>query len=181
MLPALAGCGTKPVEIPPPVEVVDYRTPVVGGSVMNDGRKIGGTAKGKLGDELTNSFFSLCINKAALVDEYEGNKPGRGNLYLVAEVALANALDKPVPIWSNELLLQWGNGDRDFGYPIEKFADTQMDDECSLPVEGRITGDILFEVPAPEGSNEYNISYQEFYEDDVEGNTFYVIFSLEAS
>ncbi|MCL1848843.1 MAG: DUF4352 domain-containing protein [Clostridiales bacterium] len=175
-----SGCGSKPVEPPPPpvVEEVDYRTPVVGGRILEDGRKIGGSVKGALGEELTNSFFSFSIDRAELAAEYEGEKAVRGYTYLVAEITVINVLDKPLPMWSDDFLIQWGDGEMEYGYPIEKFAEGQMDDEFSIPVDGVVIRDMVFEVPNRDSSVEYTISYQEYYEDDVDGNTFYILFTL---
>ena len=181
-----AGCGSSAAETPPekPKEVLEeeeeevFRTPVFGARTLNDGRKTGGSAKAKIGEELTNIFFSFCVNQAGLATEYEDSKPERGFVYLIAELTVTSAFDGPLPMWADDFLIQWGDGENDYAYPLAKFTDSQMEGEYSLKVDESVTKDLIFEVPLPEGEHEYNISYLEYYEDDVEGNMFYVIFSL---
>jgi len=181
MMLCLAGCGAV---VPDPVEPEEApdpyadRTPVIGARTLEDGRKTGGVAKGRPGDELTNIFFAFSVDKVELAAEYEDNKPDRGYAYLIADLTVTNATDKPITMWADDFLLQWGDGDNDYGYPEEKFTETQMEAEFRLNVGQSVTKSVLYEVPVPEGENEYNISYVEFYDDKVEGNTFYVIFNL---
>jgi hypothetical protein len=120
------------------------------------------------------------VNDVAFVDEYEGGKPEKGYVYLAAKMTVQSAFDEPITMWSSDFLIQWGDGDNDYGYPIAKTADAQaqMDDEYSLAVDESVTKTVVYEVPLHEGTNEYTISYQEYYEDDVEGNTFFITFTL---
>ena len=159
-------------------EPVDLKTAVVGAKVLEDGRTVGGSARGKIGETLTNVFFSFCVDKVELLDEYEGQQPERNYVYLVSEVTIKSIAEEPIPMWSEDFLIQWGDGENDYAYPLAKFSDSQMDEEFTLSKEESITKVLVFEVPVPEEENEYNISYLEYYEDDTEGNTFYVIFSL---
>ena len=178
----LAGCGApapvpvEPEELPDPYA---GKTPVIGARTLEDGRKTGGAAKGRIGEELTNVFFGFSVDKAELAAEYEEHKPERrDDAYLIAEITVTNTADKPITMWTDDFLLQWGDGENDYGYPIEKLTETQMDAEFRLGVGQSVTGLVLYEVPVPAGENEYNISYVEFYEDEVEGNTFYILFTL---
>ena len=185
-----AGCGTlgKPLpeetkeEAPPAPapapEPVVVRTPVIGARQLEDGRMVGGTAKGRIGDDMINVFFSFSVDKADLAHEYEGNAAERGYVYLVAELTLTNAFDGPLPIWSSDFLLQWGEGANDYGYPIDQISKMQFDDAFSLAREESLTKHAVYEVPVYEGKKEFVISYQEYYEDGTEGNTFYIIFDL---
>jgi len=178
-----AGCSSKqpdPPPAPPPVveAVEDKRTPVVGAKTLEDGRKVGGVARGKIGDELINTFFSFRVEKAELTAVFEGQQPFRGFVYLVADITVKNTFDESIPMWSDDFLVQWGSGDREYCYPLSKAVHSQMDDEYLLSVNGSVTKKLVFEVPVPEEDNEYNLSYQEYYEDEVEGNIYYIVFTL---
>ena len=179
----LAACGglgqtTTPADAE---EAGDNLTPVIGAKTLEDGRKVGGSAKAGIGETMTNVFFSFSVNRAELTDNYEGEMAERGFLFLVAEITVTNTFDETLPMWASDFLVQWGDGDDDYGYPLVHFAETQMEDEFNLEVGADVTADVVFEVPLQEGGNEYNISYLEYYEDDVEGNMFYVMFNLSAA
>ena len=167
-----------PIELPPVEIPVDIRTPVIGARVLEDGRRVGGSAKGEIGDEMVNVFFSFCVNDAALVAEFEGLTAERGLVYLVADITVANVFDGRLTIWSSDFVLQWGEGDNEYGYPMKKTSDAQMDDAFSLTIDESIEKKLVYVVPVPADENTYIISYLEFYADEVEGNTFFVIFDL---
>jgi len=181
-LMVFAGCGSAAAT--PPVDAVEDEveesilTPVIGARALEDGRRVGGTAKASLGEALTNVFFTFSVEGAAFVDEYEGVKAERGFQFLVAEINVTNIDDEALPMWANDFVIQWGDGANDYGYPIAHFANTQMEDAYTLEPGAGLTTDVVYEIPYREGENEYNISYLEFFEDGTEGNTFYVIFSL---
>ena len=176
----LAGCGGSPAPAPT-VDAEDeasYLTPVIGAKALEDGRKVGGSAKGGIGDELANVFFTYRVDKAALADEFDGEKPERGFAFVVAEVTVINTFGEPLPMWADDFVLQWGDGDDEYAYPYPKYTDEQMEEEYMLDADDEVTATLLFEVPLQEGVREYNISYLEYYDDDVEGNMFYIIFDL---
>ena len=185
-LSLIAGCGaappaavpSEPPEEAPPAAPEDPRTPVAGAITMSDGRKVNGFASGKIGDELTNVFFSFRIDKAGLAEEFEGQKADRGFVYLIAEATVKNAFDGPVPMWADDFIAQWGDGDNDYCYPMDKVSDDQMDEEFSLAEGESVTKILVYEVPLPESGNDYGISYLEYYQDDVKGNLFMVNFKL---
>jgi hypothetical protein len=154
-------------------------TIVTDASEIEDGRTTGGYADGRLGDTLVNEFFSYCVNSAELVYEYEGAEPAAGNIFLVAEITVKNVWGDPIPMFSSDFQVQWGEGDYDYGTPVDKFADAQMEDEYEMPRGQTVTADVVYEIPLLVGANEYSISYLEIYDDDVEGNVFFIYFDLE--
>jgi len=171
--------AVKPAEPQPPKEPKYKRSPVTGARTLADGRQVGGSAKGKLGDELTNAFFSFKVNKAEYADAFEGLKPVKSYKFLALEITLKSAFDDPVPMWADDFFIQWGEGEKDYGYPIEKVSAAQMDEEFTLAVGASLTKQVVYEVPVPEGSAEYSVNFYEYYEDKTEGNQFSVIFTLE--
>lgn len=153
-------------------------TVVTGGETTEDGRLVNGYADGRIGDVLANAFFSYVVNSASLATEYEGQAAPEGKAYLIAEITVKNVFGEEIPMFSDDFQIQWGEGDEDYGYPIPKSVDAQMDDEYSLATAETVTKTVVYEVPIPEGENEYSISYVEYYDDDVEGNAFFVYFDL---
>ncbi|MCL2122132.1 MAG: DUF4352 domain-containing protein [Clostridiales bacterium] len=175
----VSGCNPFAVETPPeePPEE-DPRPQVIGARTLEDGRKVGGSAKGKIGEEMVSVFFSFTVNRAELAGEFEENKPERSYIYLIIEMTVRSILDRSLPMWADDFPIQWGDGDNDYAYPLEKISDSQMDAEFSLHEGESVTKNLIYEVPAPDGEREYTITYLEYFADDVEGNMFYVSFNL---
>jgi hypothetical protein len=145
-----------------------------------DGRYIGGVAEGGLGTTLTNQFFSYRVNSAEPAAEYGGKTPAEGNVFLVASITVTSTRPTAVPIFADDFQVQWGGeGEDNYGYPILDFS-KGLEEEWELYPGDSITGLAVYEVPAFDSPHEYSISYQELYEDDVAGNTFYVQFELPA-
>jgi len=154
------------------------QTVIISAEYLDDGRLVGGYAEGKIGEELANVFFSLRINKAELTAVYEGQTPRRGRLYLVANITVANVFAEPINMWTDDFLVRWGDGDGDYAYPLRQHIGTELTDEYTLDVGEAADSALVFEVPVPEGRRKYSICYTEYYADDVEGNSYYIIFEL---
>ncbi len=171
LLVFVTGCGSTPAAETP-------QTLITGAEKLEDGRETGGVAEGRLGDTLANNFFAYSVNKAYLAAEHEGKAPAAGHAYLVAEITVKNIYGEPLPMWADDFQVQWGEGDEDYGFPLTGFSDSQMAEEYELAKGETITKNVVYEVPIPEDENEYSISYLEYYEDDVEGNVFFIYFDL---
>ena len=183
MMPLLSACGNNAADrarasVQEDLTEESILTPVLGGRTLEDGRKVGGSAKGVIGDELTSVFFTFSVNKAELAEAYAEEKAERGFLFLVAEITVTSISEEALPMWADDFILQWGSGENDYAYPYTRFSDAQMEEEFSLELEESVTMDVVYEVPLLSDDTEYNISYLEYYEDEVEGNQFYVLFRL---
>lgn len=151
---------------------------VEGASERTDGREIDGYAEGRIGDTMKNVFFSFVVNDARLTQEYEGQTPPQGMTYLVADITVKNVFGSPLPMWSDDFQIQWGRTEEEYGFPIASFAEGQMPDEYTLGTAEKVNYACVFEVPTPTEKTEYSVSYLEVYDDDVEGNVFFVYFEL---
>ena len=74
------------------------------------------------------------------------------------------------------------NDDADdaFSFPVEtseKLLDDQFDAEFSVKVNKEVNGCYVFE--APEGNEDFSLSFLEYYEDNSEGNLFFVYFTAD--
>lgn len=56
-------------------------------------------------------------------------------------------------------------------------AEEQLPAEYELAVNETRTGDLVFDVPA--GEKDFSISHLELFDDDSEGDTFFVYFTAE--
>lgn len=166
MMALLAGCATTPK-----------------GNVIYPDEY--GDADGTLGDIMHTAFFEYTVNSAYLCDEYEGYVPLDGNVLLVADVTVNNPYNSDVPMYDTDFQVQWDEDSDDaYDYPITLYLDEgETISEDMLPAEYEIkkfakrNGLLVFEVP--EGETYFSISYLEIYEDNSEGDVFFVYFNAD--
>lgn len=177
MATLLTGCDVN--SMLPNRKKTSAEADLVGATILDDGRKVGGYMDGRIGDTLPNAFFSYTVNDAYITGEFEGQVPAEGMSFLVAELSVKNTFGAELDMWSSDFQLQWGEEDTDFGYPIEFFHESQMPDEFSMKKGETTTKLCVYEIPTPDAEIEYSISFLEYYADDVEGNVFFVYFDLK--
>ncbi len=134
---------------------------------------------GRLGDTLTNIFFSFCVNDAYMAESFETQLPTDGSIYLVADITVKNISGEELPMFSSDFQAQWDDEAEDaYSIPIEQISDTQMMDEFTMKKGETVTALCVFEVPLTERETEYSISYQEVFENGAAGDVFFVYFDL---
>lgn len=152
-------------------------TTVLGTETLDDGREVNGYAEGKIGEAVQTSWFTFTVNSVEFADEYAGKTPAEGNEFVVANITVVNTFNDTLPMGNYDFQIQWGEGDGDYGYGIEEiFTDTMMPYEYELEKGDSLTGDVVYEIPKVEDGS-YSISFLEIYEDDQEGNVFFVYFT----
>lgn len=123
-----------------------------------------------------------------MAKEYEGYLPAEGNELLVAEVTVKNTSTSSIEMYDTDFQVQWNSDDEEaFCYPIttdpETFeelpplTDEQLPGTYPLSVDEEVTGLLVYEVPA--GNRDFSISYLEQFDDNSEGDTFFVFFTAE--
>lgn len=155
-------------------------TTVMGTETLDDGREVNGYAEGDIGETIQTSWFAFTVNSVDFADEYAGRKPAEGNEFVIANITVANTFSDTLPMGNYDFQIQWGEGDEDYGYGLEEiFADTMMPYEYELEKGDTLTGDVVYEIPKVDNGS-YSISFLEIYEDDQEGNVFFVFFSKDS-
>ena len=139
-----------------------------------------GYGEGEMGDVMHTYFFDYVVNSAYICSEYEGYEPEEGNKLLVADVTVKNTSGDTIEMYDSDFQVQWGGeGDDDFDLPITYYEDAVSDEQLpeiyELKHRESRTGLLVFEVPEDSG-DEYSISYLEAFDDDTEGDTFFVYF-----
>lgn len=152
------------------------------GEERGDGYAVDGYAEGEMGDTLHTYFFDYTVNSAYLCDSFEEYEATQeGFRLLVAEVTVKNTFSESIPMYDVDFQVQWGEGATEYDVPItyyvEAVSDQQLPDEYELETEESRTGLLVFEVP--EGTEEFSISYLEYFDDGSEGDVFFVDFSAE--
>lgn len=165
-------------------------TPSTGGTADSSGNVHAedGYGEGRIADTVHTYFFDYTVNSAHMAKEYEGYLPAEGNELLVAEVTVKNTSTSSIEMYDTDFQVQWNSDDENaFCYPIttdpETFeelpplTDEQLPGTYPLSVDEEVTGLLVYEVPA--GNRDFSISYLEQFDDNSEGDTFFVFFTAE--
>ena len=177
MLLSIGGCGKSGIEIAgdswvsddEDVEVYEYE----------DGTKL---YEGKIGSKMKTAWFDFTVNSAYYTeDAIGGYTPSEGNILVVVNVTVKNTFQESIPMFDTDFQLQWGDdADDAYAFPVatnEKILDDQLPEEYDLKVKESTTGVLIFE--APEGNEDFSLSFLEYYEDNSEGNLFFVYFTAD--
>ena len=134
-----------------------------------------GYFSGRIGDRMRNVFFEYTVNSVEYPESYGDITPAEGNQLIVADVTVRNVFSQTLPMSIYDFQIQWGDGDQDFGYQEEGLAgDNLMPDQYQLMRGASETYKLVYQVPAD--ATEFSISYLEVWEDNTEGDVFFVYF-----
>lgn len=142
----------------------------------------GGYEEGRIGDTMKTYFFDYTVNSAYLCDEYNGYLPAEGKCLLVAEVTVKNTFNESIEMYDTDFQIQWNSdGADDYDFPITAYADPVSEEQLlsiySLGINEEITGLLVFEVPTER--KDFSISYLEMFDNDTDGDVYFVYFSAD--
>ena len=142
----------------------------------------GGYSEGRFGDNMKTYFFDYTVNSAYLCEEYNGYQPANGNCILVAEVTIKNTYNESIEMYDTDFQVQWNSdGPDDYDFPITTYvdpvSDEQLESTYELSINEETTGLLVFEVPI--GEKDFSISYLELFDDESEGDVYFVFFTPE--
>lgn len=132
---------------------------------------------GVVGDTMHNVFFDFTVNSVETADSYAGYTPEEGNRLLIADMTIVNTFPEAIPMWDDDFIIEWGSGVDEYDVPLEVLDEQQLPEEYELDVDEERSGLLVFEVPAEQ--KDFVISYLEFFDDNTEGDLYYVEFSVE--
>jgi len=171
MILAIAGCGKTGIESAgnsSDVEVYDN----------GDGTKY---YEGRMGSTMATAWFDFTVNDAYITDEFDGYTPSEGNVFVVVDMTLTNTFNESVDMYTYDFQLQWGDdADDAFEFPIESnedLIDGQFNGDYTLKIKETKQGYYIFE--APEGNKDFSVSFLEYFDDDSEGNLYFVYFTAD--
>ena len=137
--------------------------------------------EGRLESKMKTAWFDFSVDDAyCTVDAIGGYTPSAGNELVVIEIDVKNTFSESIPMSNYDFQLQWGDGDQDYAWPVEvseDIIDDQLPAEYELGVKDSVHGYLVYE--APEGEKDFSISFVEYYEDNSEGNGFWVYFTAD--
>ncbi len=145
------------------------------GSQDDDGYQEGGDW-GYIGDVMHTYWFDFTVDDAYTCAEYEGYTASEGKQLVVATLSLQNTFPQSLPMSQTDFQIQWGGeGDDDYEWPISAVSEAQFPDEYTLAINESRTGVVVYEVP--EGTSDFSISFGEYFEDESEGDVYFVYFT----
>ena len=147
-----------------------------------------GYAEARIGDLVHSYFMDFTVNSAYTASEYHGHTAPEGMKVLVVEITIKNTFNESLPMYDDDFQGQWSASSEtdEFSWPItegeggsdlDTVAEEQLPAEYELAVNESRTGDLVFDVPADE--KDFSISHLELFDDDSEGDTFFVYFTAE--
>lgn len=149
-----------------------------------------GYGEGRIGDVVHSVFMDFSIDSAYTTSNYNGHTAPAGKQVLVVEMTVKNTFKETLPMWDVDFQAQWtASADTDeYAWPItagedgndslDTVAAEQFPSEYDLSVGESRTGTLVFDVP--ENEKDFSISHQELFEDDSEGDIFFVYFTADA-
>ena len=103
-------------------------------------------------------------------------------------MTIKNTFHESIPMYDDDFQGQWSAGSESdaFAWPItegagegdlDPVAEEQLPAEYELAVSESRTGTLVFDVPA--GEKDFSVAHMELFDDDSEGDTFFVYFTAE--
>ncbi len=140
------------------------------------------TYEGRIGSTMETEWFDFTVNDAYYTsDSIGGYTPSEGNVLVVVDMTIKNNFTQSIDMYTYDFQLQWNDDSEDaYAFPIETsepLIDNQFENEFSIKVNKEVNGCYIFE--APEGNEDFSISFLEFFEDETEGDLFFVYFSAD--
>lgn len=141
-----------------------------------NGREYGKTYTAKIGEKISNEFFSMTVNEAYKMTSVSGYTPDdKGYEFLCVNVTSENIFSEPINVGAYDFTVRWGDGEEDFDYAIQEEDDFGYDIYpygADLAQFESVTGNVYFLVP--KNATDIKFEYLEIYEDDFSGNTYQI-------
>lgn len=147
-----------------------------------------GYAEARVGDLVHSYFMDFTVNSAYTTGDYHGHTAPEGRKVLVVNMTIKNTFNESLPMYDDDFQGQWSASSEtdEFAWPITEgedggdldvVAEEQLPAQYELAVNEARTGTLVFDVPADE--KDFSISHLELFDDNSEGDTFFVFFTAE--
>ena len=85
-------------------------------------------------------------------------------------------------MYDTDFQIQWNSdGADDYDFPITAYvdpvSDEQLESTYELGINEEVTGLLVYEVPT--GEKDFSISYLELFDDESEGDVYFVYFTAQ--
>lgn len=130
----------------------------------------------QVGDKISTDFFDYRVDSALSTGSYEGRRASQDRQLILVELTIENTEEYSLPMGRYDFQLRWGEGDGDVSSPLKQFCPAQLADEYDIAVDETVQGVLIFEVP--DGRKEFSLGFLEVYEDNSEGESYFVYFTV---
>ena len=130
----------------------------------------------ELGEEGSTAFFDFAVKEVSTCLGHEGRLAASGYRLILVELELENSTSYELPMGRYDFRLFWGNGEETAVYPMEQFCEEQFPDEYAIPAREETEGLLVFQVP--EEQKNLALGYLEIFEDDHQGDAYFVYFTV---
>lgn len=142
-----------------------------------------GVKEGFLGDTMKTYFFDFSVNSAYTCASYEGYTPAEGNQMLVTEITVKNTFSESIEMYDSDFMILWADESDDaYSLPVtynltsgETLGQNMLPDVYPLKIQGSRSGLLIYEVPI--GYTDFSMAYVTVFDDNSEGDIFFVHFT----
>ena len=139
-----------------------------------------GGGLGYLGDTMHTYWFDFTVEDAYICQSYDSYTAAADMQLVVVTMAVQSTFLQSLPMSRYDFQIQWGGeGEDDYAWPIAAATGDQFPDEYSLGIHEERSGVLVYEVPAD--TVDFSLSFAEYFEDDTEGDVYFVYFSAHTS
>ena len=149
-------------------------------AIQAQGRDYGQNIELAEGDTMSTAFFDMTVNSASLASEIDGYVPiNETDQFLVVNITVTNTFDseEPLPMIDADFELEYLSGEETVSiFPESQFAADQLPASYDIEQGGSQTGNLIYVVPSD--ASDFRIFYYDLWDDDFEGNSFWLPFSI---
>ncbi len=149
-------------------------------AIQAQGREYGETFELNDGDTMSTAFFDMTVNSAKIASEIDGYVPNNDtDTFLIVNITVNNTFDSddPIPMSDADFELGYNGADESLTiFPESEFASDQLPSEYQIEKDGSVTGNLIYVVPSD--ADNFRIYYYDLWDDDFEGNKYWLPFSV---
>lgn len=103
--------------------------------------------RGQIGSTLTDGYVAITLNSVKELTKVDKIKPAKENRFINVNVTLENKTDDDIMVYSSFFVISDAKSN-EYGqvYLVKKNLEHLIKDSQNIPAEGKISGDIIFEV-----------------------------------
>lgn len=152
-------------------------------AIQAQGREYGKTFELNEGDVMSTAFFDMVVNSAEIVDEIDGYVPNNDkDTFLVVNITIDNTFDSSdsIPMANADFELGYNGADENAAlFPESEFATNQLPSEYQIEKDSSVTGNLIYVVP--NDASDFRIYYYDLWDDNFEGNKYWLPFSVSSN
>lgn len=167
---------------------------ITGGFPDDGGYYVKGGDAGGLGDVMHTYFMDFLVAEAYTCASLGSYAPAGDSRLLVVKISVKNTMTATLPMYDVDFRVRWGGTEdgNDYAWPVTTSAEPytnqvkvkrslspeQLPGEYEVAVNETRTGLLVYQVPASE--TEFSLSFQEYFSDGSQGDSYRVAFTAEA-